>query len=237
MINLENVTLLTIDGSGNDLNAIKALKYSANKIKFGAIKYITSGDYIPNFCETFKISKLTWNEYNKFCIKNLNEYVNTDFVLLIQSDGFVINPDKWDSEFLNYDYLGAPWGMNNLSYNIPKFPIILEECLKNKKVNQIGNGGFTLRSKLLLEHISTMYKPEHNGLPEDALICNLYRTVLQNAGLKFTNNIDFAATFSCEATVVDGKIYSSDNSFGFHCDETHPDKVKLLDTIEEKEIL
>jgi len=228
MINLNNITLLTIDGVGTDINAIKALEYSCKEIKFGAIKYLTAGDSIPSFCETIKIPKLNWNDYNKFCIQDLNQYVNTDYVLLIQSDGFIVNPNKWNDEFLKYDYLGAPWPISNLAHNIPKFPIILEECLKNKKMNQIGNGGFSLRSKKLLEHVCTMFKNDHYGIPEDALICNLYRNVLQNAKLKFTDDIDLAASFSCEATFVNNKHYSSDNSFGFHCDESHPDKMKVL---------
>ena len=46
--------------------------------------------------------------------------------------------------------------------------------------------------------------------------------------MKFVDDLNFAAKFSCEAKIVDGKRYSSDLSFGFHCDETHPDKFNLL---------
>ena len=55
-----------------------------------------------------------------------------------------------------------------------------------------------------------MFKNDHYGIPEDTLISNLYRNVLQNAKLKFTDDIDLAASFSCEATFVNNKQYSSE---------------------------
>jgi hypothetical protein len=57
------------------------------------------------------------------------------------------------------------------------------------------------------------------------------REQLESFGIKFTDNLDLAAKFSCEATRINEKNYSSDFSFGFHCDETHPDKFKKLESI------
>ena len=231
MILLDNVTLLTVDGVGTDINAVKALKYSMSDIKYAKVKYITAGEYTPNFCEKISIPKLTWNDYNKFCLTELKNYIDTDFVLLIQSDGFVINPIKWCNDFLSYDYLGAPWSIDNLKYNIPNFSIVLEECKRTQKISQIGNGGFTIRSKKLLESTAILYTGAHYGIPEDLAIANLYKTNLEKMGLKFTDDINFAASFSCEATRIYGNIFSSENSFGFHCKDTHRDKIKLLDSI------
>jgi len=231
MISLDNVTLAAIDGVGTDLNTVRALKYSMNGIKYKDIKYITSGDYTPNFCKKISIPKLTWNDYNKFCLTDLKNYIDTEFVLLIQSDGFVINPDKWCSTFLSYDYLGAPWPMSNLKHNIPRFPLVLQECLRTQKIHQIGNGGFTLRSKKLLEATAKLYKDEYYGIPEDLVISNLMRDALETIGLKFTNDLEYAGKFSCEAKNIDGMYLSPENSFGFHCKDTHRDKIQLLDNI------
>jgi hypothetical protein len=44
-----------------------------------------------------------------YCIYNLTRHIDTDYCLLVQPDGFVINPDKWDDDWYNYDYIGAPW--------------------------------------------------------------------------------------------------------------------------------
>ena len=115
MIDLDNVTLMTIDGVGNDQNAVKALKYSSTDINFASIKYITAGSLVPNFCETVKISKMSWNQYNKFCLTDLYKYVDSDYVILIQSDGFIINSKCWNDHFLQYDYIGAPWPSRNIT--------------------------------------------------------------------------------------------------------------------------
>ena len=237
MINLNDVTLITIDGKGNDQNAIKALKYSSTHIKFKSIKYITAGSLIPNFCETIKIPKISWNEYNKFCLTNLYEYVDSDYVILIQSDGFIINPDYWTDAFLKYDYIGAPWPKENLRCNIPRWPRVFNQAAQNKSIYQIGNGGFTLRSKKLLYNTKQLYDNSMFELPEDIVISILMREKLESLGLRFVSDIRFAASFSCEAKNIDGIQISAENSLGFHCKDTHGDKVSLLNTIDMEELL
>lgn len=82
-----------------------------------------------------------------------------------------------------------------------------------------------------MKAVSEQYKDSYYGIPEDLVICMIMRKNLQNQGFRFTDNIPLAGKFSCEATFVDGYILSSDRSFGFHCGGTHPDKVKLLETV------
>lgn len=236
MIDLQNVSLVAIDGVGNDTNTIKALKYSSNKIKFASVKYLTAGKFHPNFCETIQINKMTWDEYNKFCLISLSDYIDTEFVILIQSDGFIINPDLWNDNFLNYDYIGAPWPIENLRCNLPRWPMVLDQAFKNKLLYQIGNGGFTIRSKKLLDNTKKLYKDSMFGLPEDIVISILLREQMQMNGLNFTNDIKFASTFSCEAKNIDGLQLDSNKSFGFHCKDTHKDKVNLLNNINLEEL-
>ena len=33
-------------------------------------------------------------------------------MLIVQDDGFIINKNLWDEEFLSYDYIGAPWPLD-----------------------------------------------------------------------------------------------------------------------------
>ena len=35
----------------------------------------------------------------------LASYIETDFVLIVQYDGFVLHAQAWDDDFLNYDYI------------------------------------------------------------------------------------------------------------------------------------
>ena len=87
---------------------------------------------IPNYYNRIKlininIDNLTIDMYNDL-LKNINlyEYIPTETFLIFQTDT-LINPKYKDLiyEFINYDYVGAPWIFNN----------------------QVGNGGLSLRKK------------------------------------------------------------------------------------------
>ena len=47
------------------------------------------------------------SEYNNFMLK-IGEYIESDFALVVQDDGHIVNPNNWSDEFLAYDYIGAP---------------------------------------------------------------------------------------------------------------------------------
>jgi hypothetical protein len=138
MIELPNVTLFCIS-SNKVQEAIKVLQYSMRGINFGAVKLITHEDpgNLPEgieFSKCYEIKSI--HDYNYYCIYNLSKHIDTDYCLLIQPDGFVINPDKWDDDWFNYDYIGAPWSIAKDAYLDPW-----------GKGHRVGNGGFSFRSK------------------------------------------------------------------------------------------
>ena len=127
--------------------------------------------------------------YNRFMLTGLAEHVHTSHALVMQWDGFVSEPDRWSPDFLQWDYIGAPW-------------------YHGGSAGSVGNGGFSLRSRKLLlalrdfEHIDTRE-------PEDATICVTLRPVLESQhGIRFAP-LDVAQHFACEY----GPFRPS---FGFH---------------------
>ena len=66
--------------------------------------------------------------YSQFVLKELGAHIATDYALVVQWDGYVIDGDAWADEFWNYDYIGARW------------PHVQGEF-------RVGNGGFSLRSE------------------------------------------------------------------------------------------
>ena len=141
-IKLPNVTLLGAD-CVNIERLILAMDISEKEIEFGAVKLLTS---LPT--EDKRKVAIPYigsiEEFSRFCIEDLNNYVDTDYVLLVQYDGFILNPKSWTYEFLKYDYIGAPRAVGMLE--LDDFP---RELNNGKWV--VGNGGFCLRSKKLLE--------------------------------------------------------------------------------------
>lgn len=189
-LKLSNITLAIVDCV--DVNrAIKAIEYSCKEIEYGEIKLLTSlkTDY-KHVVRCNHISSK--QEYSKFCIKELNQYIDTDYVLLIQYDGFVIGGRKgWTDEFLKYDYIGSPWWYTD-GFNV-------------------GNGGFSLRSKKLLNALQDTEITQYH--PEDHHIGRTYRKYLESKGIVFPSE-ELAAKFSIEKSHKMGDKYNG--QFGFH---------------------
>ena len=232
-IDLNNITIIGVDGVGNDREILKAIAYSKKYLPNAIAKFLTSGNHLHNHydVQTVSINYLNYSDFSKFCLTELIKYIDTDYMINCHGDGFVVNPQFWSDEFLNYDYIGAPWPNRNLEYSSVRWKLVKDAYYKSDKRYFVGNGGFSLRSKKLLEVLPSLYKDEYYGIPEDLVISIILREKLEEMGFKFVNDISIAARFSCESRFVDGYILSSDNSFGFHCGETHPDKVKRLELL------
>lgn len=111
MTSLPTVTLLSL--STRDVEqAGKALVYSCSGINFGCVKLVSPyrpAD-LPEWILWEYVSPFeTIDDWNKYCVYNLWEHFNTEHVLFIHSDGFVVNPQSFKQEWLQYDYTGSPW--------------------------------------------------------------------------------------------------------------------------------
>lgn len=195
MIDLLNVTLFQVNGVDPEIG-VKSLQYSRRGINFGKTVLVSHyrPDNITDDIEFHLMDKLDHSRTSKIHFEELTTYCDTEYMLFIQSDGFVINPHLWNDEFFNYDYIGAPW---------PALPW--------NTVNRVGNGGFRLESKKLLDLCTTIpWRGEH----DDVLVTNTYRNYLESHGCRFPD-IYLAAQFSLEHAIPEVP-YSLDNCFGFH---------------------
>lgn len=204
-IELNNVSLVAVS-SIKIPETIKALKKSMRKINYKEAILISheKPKNLPSniiFKKCHNIDSL--DKYSKFMLYDLYKYINSEFTLIAQYDGYVINPHKWKNVFLNYDYLGAPWPKN-------KFYSPEDENIR------VGNGGFSLRSKRVLEffdkHKIPFNSKGYEFLNEDGMICNYYKNKMENEGIKFSP-VKIASLFSRELFCND---YFNKNSFGFH---------------------
>lgn len=201
-LQLQHITILGIDCL-NIERLQAAIKVSQKDIDFGAVKLLSS---LPSEdAHVVKIPHIgSIEELSRFCIEDLYKYVDTEYVLLVQYDGFVLNADSWDTAFLDYDYVGAPWDVG--SWETDLFP----EDMKGKLV--VGNGGFCLRSKKFLE-VSAKLVSEGKIVkfhPEDVAMCVWYRDLFEQEGIKFAPP-ELALKFSIESDIG---VY--DKPFGFH---------------------
>lgn len=155
-------TLACVDCQNPQL-ALRALRLSMAQCEFPAVKFLTDAPGIATQAdpriEIVPVARIqSAQEYSRFMLKELVRHVATDFVQIVQWDGYVINGAAWTGEFQDYDYIGARWWFREDGWNV-------------------GNGGFSLRSRRLLE---ALQDPDVGvDLPEDSAICLAYRELLQ----------------------------------------------------------
>ena len=103
MINLNNITLISIDGTGSNTTKLKNIFNICSKNINFVNKVLITADKtcLSDDIKVSHIDKMSYQEYNKFCILELTKFVETEYILLIQNDGFISNPDLWDNSFLN----------------------------------------------------------------------------------------------------------------------------------------
>ena len=205
VLNLPQVTLMAVT-SVRVKDALWALKYSCRKIRFQGVKLLTHEVIRDPKVEVVGIPKLDYDGYSRFVIYDLYKYFSTSHVLLIQDDGYVVHPESWTDEFLNYDYIGAPWKKPEDDFSCRD---------KDGNIRRVGNGGFSLRSRKLCGLASELkmeWKPFHGFFHEDGFICANNVHLYEGHGCKIAP-LELAVRFSQEADLPEGKGIKP---FGFH---------------------
>jgi hypothetical protein len=187
---LPSISLVIIDTENYELSN-KAVKESIKAFDFSDI--LIFSDNASNWGDRpiIKIPKIkSYFEYNDLIINTLSDYVKTDFCLIIQYDGYILNSSQFSQSFFDYDYIGAPWPWH--------------------KINNVGNGGFSWRSKKLLKVLKDLKYSKLSPYPEDDFICRVNRKILEDK---------YACHFAPEKIAAQFSIEHGSNdfpSFGFH---------------------
>ena len=222
-IDLKDVTLISVDTTDDLTGTLNGVFTSMSGINYGAVKLVTTQEQIdknPHFADegiTAEVSVVPikdYNDYNHYVIYHLHNHVDTSHCLLVQPDGFVLFPDKWDDSWMQYDYIGAPWAHVEDAYIDP---------FGNH--HRVGNGGFSFRSKKFLEVPTKVEVPwETNNsdfywMPEgvvnyheDGNVCVHNRHIFVEQGCKYAP-VDVAVRFSQETRVPEAEGITP---FGFH---------------------
>lgn len=128
-------------------------------------------------------------DYSEFVLKQLWPYIKTDYCLVTQWDGMAANGIQWTEQFLEYDYIGAPWPWS-------------------MQGQHVGNGGFSLRSRRLIDACRDQ-EVKLQDQNEDVAICVDNRQLLSTKYQIKVAPVSVAERFSIEN-------YRSGNTFGFH---------------------
>lgn len=208
-IQLPDVTLIAVS-SIKIPETILALQKSYKGIDFGAVKLI-SHECPKELPEEIQFEECPLLDdiikYNRYIFKELYTHIYTSHCLLTQYDSWVLNPELWNNDWLQYDYCGAPWRWMPNSYI----------CRDTGEHIRVGNGGMSLRSKKLIGLPKKYNIPlihENFYFNEDGNIAVYNRVRFLELGIKYAP-IEVAARFSYENPVLENNMGNMP-TFGFH---------------------
>ena len=233
----KSISLVFIFDTRIKHSVLSALNCMA-KVKFNNVLFFTSKvddkelDIIRDYVQIIKVDAInTMYKYVETLFNIVPDYLNTKYALVCQYDGTIISSKAWNDDFLNYDYIGAPW----------KKAFQGEESLKYYPKYSVGNGGASLRSTKLMK-LCRDDELIKNALPkdkrqEDAFLCkNSYirKHLEEDCGIKYAP-IELAIQFGYECD-VEGYTHDYNRLFTMH--SIHKDFViKLLDKMNVDEFL
>ncbi len=184
-LRLPQVTLVAMT-SVNVKATIKAMEYSMRGIEFGDAVLITHKKPfgLPKSIRYSHTSKLNdIDAFNYKMVYELGDHIKTDYALIVHADGFVVHPEMWRDDFLDYDYIGAPWPL-------PKEGDTTTYRDIHGNICRVGNSA-GIRSKRLMDF------PKKANIPwegeyaygkmwfyEDGFICCKIRHLLEAEGMK-----------------------------------------------------
>ena len=210
LLDLSAITLLCVE-TRDPVLAHFAIQKCTKQARFGKVVLITdlvklsdrpddqASNPAEDQAEDQKVTRLpgveyiqaplikTTKDYSDLLLTGLRQYVAGTHVLIIQWDSFILQPELWSHDFLQYDYIGAVWPHH------PDTPV--------------GNGGFSLRSVKLLEALESPAISKRH--PEDFCICVDNKKLLEG---EF--GIRFAPAHVAEQFAVERSDWHP--AFGFH---------------------
>jgi len=218
-LKLPDVTLVCVETREHTL-ARMAVEDCMRSVEFGDVLILTDRplEFSPlTFLGQPRFSavpdwpeKIGWSRSWWFDVPPL---LRTSHTLNIQWDSWIWDPIMWRNEFLQYDYIGAPW----------------KHLPENGK--RVGNGGFSLVSSRLKRFIyDRRDRFPCDSAVDDALLCIKYRPALEDAGFVWAPE-HVAYDFSFEG--CDGSQPTA--HFGFHALFNFPhvlDKDRLFERME-----
>jgi hypothetical protein len=195
-----DLTVVAIYGHNDGSSAIPSIVESVSQLpgSRGLLISLERPPSLPDHIAWKQTAPLDYFQYSMFCMYCLQSYIETEYCLVVQDDGWVINGDNFTDEYYEYDYVGAPTHMGilgdqamfNFSWVHVKDPIVVQ------------NGGFSLRSRKFLQTLSKhgvvhkLYAQEP-FVNEDVQISGLLRPQLESLGIRYAP-LHIAKNFSIE---------------------------------------
>lgn len=204
-LQLPTVTCMIVDGvnAHRAKNVIEKCKSIAD---FGAVKLLT---HLPVDSE-HRVEIMPLNSlvaYSIWCLTEMYKHFDTSHVLIVQRDGWILNPQRWNDGWLKYDYIA---------------PLFVQH-------DDVGSGGFSMRSKRLMQ-AAAIRIGEWDGTEEHAQKLQVEKARSYEDGVLSLNMLgmgfDFAPKEEAGKFGQGGNknpLYYHPHPWGFHGDKQEID--------------
>ena len=181
MLKLDNVTLVMIDTLDDycDKSNIRIATMSRvlpkilEEVEFGDIISINPFNKNSNLIDK-QIEQKIWNRNNseihginwycEFVVSKLPYMVKTDYYLIMQWDGFIIDPHNWSDDFYKFDYLGGGHTLLNGGFSLRKTET-MRNIVENGNPQILANNGVSSEDHLYSSYFEFPFefnKPKYN---------------------------------------------------------------------------
>ena len=197
----DQLTIVSVYGHNNGASAIPSIVRSMKELKGskGLLISLEKPPKLPKKIAWKRCHAIDYLGYSLFMMHGLYAYIETDYCLVVQDDGWVLNGKNFKPEYYDYDYIGAP---SHCAFGDGNLYLKFSWTQATEPVKVVQNGGFSLRSKRFLEAcnkhgIMHLNSNEIHGWNEDAQLSAILKPVLQSYGYKYCPD-EIAKYFSIE---------------------------------------
>lgn len=192
MPTFKDITVVGIHGKNGVESMISAVERTAESLPGVKKLLITNVKIDSDIPQKLVYQEMDYVGYSHFLVYCLHQYIETEYVLIVQDDGWALNGENWDDKWFEYDYIGA---LTHSALVGDRFLMKYTWVPYKDNAVVVQNGGFSFRSRALLEAPSkygiVMKVQEHAVLNnEDVQLCCFMRSALEGVGMKFATNED-----------------------------------------------
>ena len=152
----KQLTIVSVYGHGDGQVTIPSISKSMRELpgSCGLLLSIEKPKNLPDHIEWKQIYPLDYRGYSTFMMHCLYAFIDTEFCLVVQDDGWVLDGNNWKKDYYNYDYIGGITHAGLVGNEL----YLGFNWVDKKDPIVVQNGGFSLRSRRFLE------APNHYGI-------------------------------------------------------------------------
>jgi hypothetical protein len=196
----DQLTIVLVYGHNDGSSAIPSILHSMRELpgSRGLLISYQPPAKLPADIQWKQCGKVDYLQYSVFMMHALQAFIDTEYALIVQDDGWVLHGHNFTEDWYQYDYVGAPSHCGKVG---DKFYLKFTWMQFADRL-VVQNGGFSLRSKRFMQApnhygIVHMQAQEIHSWNEDAQLSCLMRPTFESLGFRYASESK-AKDFSIE---------------------------------------